>query len=72
MVTVILTVRVSDRQLSQQFYISTLQTNTWVLPKTASKPVVKRAGMMLNYFPPSGNGAVSDNLCPAKVVDGVP
>eukprot|EP00957_Ditylum_brightwellii_P135002 10293549-Ditylum_brightwellii.AAC.1 len=27
--------------------------------------------MMLNYFPPSGNGGVSDNLCPAKVVDGV-
>eukprot|EP00957_Ditylum_brightwellii_P018275 1376768-Ditylum_brightwellii.AAC.1 len=34
--------------------------------------VVKRAGMILNYFPPSGNGGVSDNLCPAKVVDGVP
>eukprot|EP00957_Ditylum_brightwellii_P067281 5105895-Ditylum_brightwellii.AAC.1 len=39
-------------------------------PRVMVHGVVKRVGMMLNYFPPNGNGGVSDNLCPAKVVDG--
>eukprot|EP00957_Ditylum_brightwellii_P049921 3784077-Ditylum_brightwellii.AAC.1 len=36
-------------------------------PRVMVCRVVKRVGMMPNYFPPNGNGGVSDNLCPAKV-----